>query len=134
MLSLQTLVRGRPEFSQAYISYTGREGVKGRRTHLKKCCLRCIATLTRGLKINIFKVLLVGRERVTKKSTLCTPMIMLTILDDTLGRTGECENKHVARGIYSTEYPLNIIFFGLPRCQVSLSQKYLHVWMAVSDF
>ena len=35
-----------------------------------------------SLKINIFKVLLIGREGVTKKSTLCTLLIMLTILDD----------------------------------------------------
>ena len=60
----------------------------------------------KGSQNHIFKVLLVGREGVTKKSTLCTLLIMLTILDDTLGRTGKCENKHVAREIYSTESEL----------------------------
>ena len=33
---------------------------------------------TRSLKINIFEVLLGGKEGVTKKSTLCTLLIMLT--------------------------------------------------------
>ena len=41
---------------------------------------------TGSLKINIFKVFFLegGREGVTKKSTLCSLLIMLTILDDLL--------------------------------------------------
>ena len=37
-----------------------------------------------SMKIHIFKVLLGGREGVTKKSTLCRLLIMLTIMDDPL--------------------------------------------------
>ena len=58
---------GRPElssFSQAYTAYAGREGLKGRRTFFFKFRLWCIANLRRGLKINILKVLLVGRGHI----------------------------------------------------------------------
>ena len=62
------------------------EGVKG-------CCMLFLNVdydalhfHTRVAKINIFKVctLLGGREGVTKKSTLCTLLIMLIIMDDPL--------------------------------------------------
>ena len=65
------------------IMYAGRGGVKGRCTLFFNVAF---AILRRGLGINIFEVLiwLGGREggHTQKKSTLCTLLIMLTILDD----------------------------------------------------
>ena len=61
-------------------------GVRGSRTavHFFKNVVWCIAILRRGLKINIFKVIFWYGGRVRKKSTLCTLLIMLTFLNNTL--------------------------------------------------
>ena len=65
--------RGHPElssFSRAYASYAGR--VKGHSTLFKNVVHGELRVWEeRGLKLNIFKVLLVGREGV-KKKVLCT--------------------------------------------------------------
>ena len=69
-------------FSKEYTGYDG-GGINGRCTLLKNVALHFH---TGSLKINICKVRFWegGREGVTKKSTLCTLLIMLTILDDLL--------------------------------------------------
>ena len=43
-----------------------------------------------------FKVLLGGREGVTKRSTLCTVLIMLTIMDDPLNLSVAVSKLQVA--------------------------------------
>ena len=65
------------------------EGVKVCWTVFLKCRFRCIAILRRGLKIEIFEVLLWGEGRgpQNKKCTLCTLLIMLTIVDNPFGST-----------------------------------------------
>ena len=72
-------MRGRPElssFSQEYTEYAG-GGVSGRHTLYKND-----AITYGGIKNQHFQSTLLGVTK--KKSTLCTLLIMLTILDDPL--------------------------------------------------
>ena len=72
-------------FSKEYTEYAGRGGggrlPNGGRTIFKNVDYDTLHFHTGSLKINIF-ILLGGREGLTKKSTLCTLLIMLTIMDD----------------------------------------------------
>ena len=68
-------------FSQEYTEYVGRRGSMAAVRFFNVDC-DALHFHTGWLKINIFKVLLGGREGITKKSTRCTHLIMLTILDD----------------------------------------------------
>ena len=67
------------------------EGVNGCCTLLKKCWLWRIAYAYMVVKIQNFQSTLLGGRGHKKKSTLCTLLIMLTIMDDPLGNVHSWE-------------------------------------------
>ena len=80
-------LRSHPElssFSREYTEYAGGKGVKGCRMLFKMLItMHCI--FIPGSPKSTFSEYSFGREGVTIKSTLCTLLIMLIIIDDPLG-------------------------------------------------